>query len=173
MKSTDIIDEEGIWIINITDVGEGQKVKTQAGIRKVPVSSKLKKLGLIVHAQKLAANGTDRLFPDLKEGAKGWGHKVSRWFNEVYKRRCGIKDDPGGDRKVFHSFRHTAITKALSQQIPIQHCQQVFGHQKRLMGETETYTHGFPLDSLVPIIESLDFGLEHASRLKFPKSRAE
>ena len=44
----------------------------------------------------------------------------------------------------------------------MQHCQQVFGHQKRLMGETETYTHSFPLESLVPVVESLDFGLVHS-----------
>jgi len=162
LKSADLINEEGIWVFNITDAGEGQRIKTQAGIRKVPVSSRLRDLGLIEYAQDLVSKREDRLFPDLKEGTKGWGHKASRWFNDVYKRRCGIEIDPGGGRKVFHSFRHTAITKALSARMPVQHCQQVFGHQKRLMGETETYTHSFPLESLVPVIEALDYGLNHS-----------
>jgi len=162
LKSTDIVEEDGVWVFNITDAGEGQRVKTQAGIRKVPISSKLINLGITQYARDLMSNETDRLFPDLKEGAKGWGHKVSRWFNGTYKKRCGIENDPGGGRKVFHSFRHTAITKALSAGMQVQHCQQVFGHQKRLMGETETYTHAFPLDSLVPVVESLDYGLDHS-----------
>lgn len=164
---SDIAEEEGVWVFNITDAGDDQKIKSRAGIRKVPISSRLIELGLVDYASVLSRQNQDRLFPDLKKGSKGWGQKVSRWFNDTYKKKCGIEDDVSGGRKVSHSFRHTAITKAMSEGLPLQHCQQVFGHEKRLLGETATYTHGFSLNTLLPVVESLDFGLDH-SKLTAP-----
>lgn len=161
LRISDVVLEDDIWALNISDVGEGQKVKTAAGVRKVPISKKLLEIGFLDYVSALQSRAELRLFPDLKKGAKGYGQKVSRWFNDVYKKNCGIKPDASGGRKVFHSFRHTAITKALSAGHRVQDCQQVFGHQKGLLGETETYTHGFPLGKLVPVIASLDFGLTH------------
>jgi len=159
-----VIQEDGVWIFAITDeASDGQKVKTSAGVRKVPVSSKLKALGFLDYVAHLRARGETRLFPDLKKGRDGWGHYVSRWFGEEYKPRVGIEPDPTGQRKVFHSFRHTAITTALSSGQPIAHIQQVFGHEKSLLGESATYMHAFPVAQLVPVIEALDYGLDHSA----------
>ena len=159
-----VIEEDGVWIFAITDQGEGQKIKTKAGIRKVPVSSKLTALGLRDYVASLKAAGEKKLFPDLPRGSHGWGQKVSRWFNDTYREQCGIERDPIGRRKVFHSFRHTAITKALSvNAASVAHCQQVFGHEKSMLGETATYMGAFPVTTLVPVIEALDYGLDHSS----------
>ena len=163
LKAADIVEEDGVWVINITDAGDDQKIKSRAGVRKVPINNTLVDLGFVSYASHLSTKNIDRLFPDLRKGSKGWGQKVSRWFNDTYKKKCGIQDDSSGGRKVFHSFRHTAITKAMSEGLPLQHCQQVFGHEKRLLGETATYTHGFSLEVLVPVVEALDFALNHDS----------
>jgi len=160
---SDISQEDGVWIIAITDEGEEQQVKTTAGIRKVPVSSKLVQLGFLDYVRAVKAEGHSRLFPDLQRGKHGWGHKVSRWFNDTFRKNCGIKPDATGGRKVFHSFRHLAITTALGKGQPISHVQQVFGHEKSLLGESATYMGAFPVATLVPIVEALDFGLDHTA----------
>jgi len=164
LRTKDITQEDGIWVFAITNEGEGQKVKSKAGIRKVPISCKLRALGLLDYVKALNERGASRLFPDLTKGVHGWGDKVSRWFGDTYRERCGIKKtDATGGRKVFHSFRHTAITMALGKAQPLAHCQQVFGHEKSLLGETATYMAPFPVQTLVPIIESLDYGLDHSA----------
>lgn len=159
----DISQVDGVWVFAITDEGEDQKVKTKAGIRKVPIHSKLIELGFLQYVEALKRKGEKQLFPDLEKGKHGWGDKVSRWFSDTYSPNSGIKADPTGGRKVFHSFRHTAITAALSKGQPLAHCQQVFGHEKSLLGETATYMGAFPVDTLVPVIESLDYGLDHSA----------
>jgi len=163
LTTRNVIEEDQVWLLAITDEGEGQHVKTRAGIRKVPISSKLVGLGLLDYVAALKNLGEKRLFPDLARGKHGWGQKVSRWFNDTYRKQCGIKPDPTGGRKVFHSFRHTAITKALSSSVAsLAHFQQVFGHEKSVLGETATYMGAFPAATLVPVIEALDFGLDHS-----------
>lgn len=160
-----IVEEDGNWVLAITDLAEGQRVKTRAGVRKVPISSHLIEIGFIEYTQSLKSLGEVRLLPDLPKGKHGWGQKISRWFNDTYKKRCGIEPDPTGGRKVFHSFRHTAITKATSSGLPIQLCQQVFGHEKSVLGETATYTHQYPVSALLPVVEALDFGIDHSAIL--------
>ena len=160
----DVVQEDGVWILVITDYGEGQKIKTRAGVRKVPINKELLRLQFVEYAQ--ALRDSERLFPDLKNDPNTWGRQISRWFNDTYKKKCGITNDRTGARKVFHSFRHTAITKAMSAGLPIQHCQQVFGHEASIMGETATYTHQFPVEKLVQVVGQLTFDLDHTSHLE-------
>ena len=165
LRPSDVAVEDGIPILIITDFGSDQRVKTKAGIRKVPIHKNLLDLGLVSYAKVLRDGGHERLFPDLVKGTNSWGQKVSRWFNDTYKKKCGVSNDGTGARKVFHSFRHTTITKAVGAGLPLQHCQQVFGHEKSLMGETATYLHQFPLSQTSQVIESLDFNLDHTAAL--------
>lgn len=160
---TDIIQEDGVWYLSITDAGEDQHVKTRAAVRKVPINSKLVELGFLHYVACLKARGEQRLFPDLDKGPNGWGDKVSRWFGNTFSKGAGIQDDPSGRQKVFHSFRHNAITQALGAQVSIAHAQQVFGHEQSLLGETATYMGEFPIKKLVPVIEALDYGLDHTA----------
>jgi integrase len=159
-----VVKEDGIWVLVITDTGDEQEVKSRAGIRKVPISRKLIDVGLIEYAQALRDMGQTRLFGDLPSGSlTRQRNRLSRWFNAKYKLDCGIRNDPTGARKVFHSFRHTAITKVMTEGVPIAHCQQVFGHEKTMMGETATYTHEMRPRVLARVIEALDYGLDHSS----------
>jgi integrase len=160
----DIGEEGGVSYLSITNFGEGQQVKTKAGIRKVPISSRLKKLGFLDYVEALRTRGDRNLFPDLRRrNGKADSSAISRWFNEQYLEACGVqRQEASGRRKVFHSFRHTAITKALSAgQSMLAHCQQVFGHEKSLLGETATYMGVFPIETLVPVVEALDYGIDH------------
>lgn len=138
----DILEEEGTWIFVITDFDEGKSVKTEAGIRKVPISSRLIELGFLDYVRTLRGKGYTTLFPDKPKGSLS--RAISRWFNQIYRPKVGVVPDPTGRRKVFHSFRHNAINKALKKgQSLYAHVQQVFGHEKSLLGETETYIDSF------------------------------
>ena len=174
----DIGEEDGIPFVAITNFGEGQRVKTKAGIRKVPISSRLLGIGFLEYVASVKRQGEKSLFPDLRRvDGRADSSAISRWFNEQYLEACGVpRREATGRRKVFHSFRHTAITKALSSGEGLAHCQQVFGHEKSLLGETATYMSSFPLKTLVPVIESLDFGLDHTPHAnawkKYDKTRS-
>ncbi len=165
LRVADVYCEDDVWVLVITDTGPDQQIKTKAGIRKVPINALLQRIGFLDYVGYLKTEGFDRVLPDLPKGSISWGQKISRWFNDTYRRKCGIQPDPTGGRKVFHSFRHTAITQATGAGLPLQFCQQVFGHEKSLLGETATYTHQYPASRLVPVTEALTFGLDHSPYL--------
>lgn len=163
LNVADVVREDGIDILSISDSGEGQRVKTRAAIRKVPISEQLKSIGLLDYVDWLRDRPERRLFPDLEPGSRRAGERISRWFGDTYRKNCGIASDATGDRKVFHSFRHTAITKALGTGVPVQFCQQFFGHEKSILGETATYTHQFAPLRLKAVADALDWGLNHSA----------
>ncbi len=106
LTTENIVQEDGIWLIVITDAGDDQAVKTRAAVRKVPVSEKLTELGFIEYAKALRVKGQLRLFGDLPGRSPATErNKLSRWFGETYKARCGIQNDPTGARKVVNRAR--------------------------------------------------------------------
>lgn len=63
-----------------------------------------------------------------------------------------------GERVVFHSVRHTFITKARSQGTSTVLVQQVIGHEKSGAGMTDRYTHNYQLKDLLPVVDAVSFG---------------
>ena len=110
LRVEDIQSEGAILHFRITDVGEGQSVKTAGSIRRVPFHPELIRCGLpeFVEARRKATGGQGWLFEGLVANRKGdradaWG----RWFGRQL-RQLGINTD---GRKVFHSLRHTFIAR--------------------------------------------------------------
>lgn len=165
LTTADFLQADGIPAIRVTDEGEEQNVKTAAGKRLIPVHKDLVDIGLLEYVQELRAAGVERLFPDLPKADKP-GTPASKWFTQ-FRRKRGVQDvDALGKEKVFHSFRHTVITRLMhgdgkgTQQFPIPLVQQIVGHEKSLIGETATYTHEYPITQCKLAIESLNFGIE-------------
>jgi len=124
------------------------KVKTDNAVRRIPLHPVLKELGFLDF---VASVKTVRLFHDLKPKA------VTAWFAR-YRKRLGIEDcDDVGDRKVFHSFRHTFITQSLGAGNLNGHLQQVVGHRKTSEGETSKYTHTFPLREVLAVVDVISY----------------
>ena len=65
--------------------------------------------------------------------------------------------DDYGNRKVFHSFRHTFVTKARGAGIALDHVQQVVGHEKIKAGVTDRYTHQQPLKVVLDVVDCIDY----------------
>ncbi|URI09422.1 site-specific integrase [Aquincola tertiaricarbonis] len=95
-----------VWLLDI------RKGKNSNSIRKVPLHSVVERSGFLAYVEATAnagrkdAEGRMLLFPHLKPGKNGYskncGRRFAQWLDKV-----GITDE----RKVFHSFRATFITR--------------------------------------------------------------
>jgi integrase len=99
----DVKTEDSITYFNITNEQEGQRVKTRAGKRRVPVHDMLIDIGLLDHVEMRRARGEPRLFPDVRPGSDGYlSSRFSKWFGR-FLDSVGI----ASPTLVFHSFRHS------------------------------------------------------------------
>ena len=122
------------------------KGKTQAARRMVPIHKSLVTMGLL----KWVGNGDGLIFPI----ASGNLNRVTDSFN----RLIGDKHNDLGERKVFHSIRHTFITKARASGVSNVIVQQVVGHEKSGSGVTDRYTHTFQLKDVLQAVDVVEYG---------------
>lgn len=156
----DIKEEKGIWYFDITNEEDDEnedgnkRLKTTSSKRRVPIHDALLSLGVLEHIEKLKTQKQHRLFPDLNFRANegGYGRYLSRWFNERFLVKLGIKTKG----LSFHSYRHTLVTALLNAGVPLPIAQDIVGHKKA--GVTEgVYNSGYNLDVLKAAIDKLDF----------------
>ncbi len=89
--------------IRIRADGEGQKAKTRAARRIIPVHSELKRMGFLSYVETLRERGEKRVFPELTQDKRGYySGSFDKWF-----ARFLIKSGAKTDSTSFHSFRHT------------------------------------------------------------------
>lgn len=118
----EVLEDAGIPYLSITDdepvgpdgelVARKARVKTKAGVRRVPLHPAVLSLGFLDYVRHIAPQPADFLFPRLKADPKKGNQrsgKFSQWFT-AYRRDVGVNDP----RYVFHSFRHGVATKLLS-----------------------------------------------------------
>lgn len=130
----------------ITD--QAGSVKTKSAIRQVPIHRRLIDQGFLEFVDKQTGN---KIFGELKS------QSVTRWFVGLCDKLGIPKYDDYGNRKVFHSFRHTVISKSRAAGNPTDHVQQVVGHEKTSAGTTDRYTHAYPLASVLGVIDKIAY----------------
>ena len=111
--------------------------KTKHAKRPIPIHNKLIEYGI------LELNSIN-----LKSS------NISRFMKEVINELNIPKQDDNNYDKVFHSFRHTFITKCLDLNIPTPLIQTIVGHSKNL-GITDTYNHSDSLKQLKQLNEEV------------------
>ncbi|WP_259991394.1 site-specific integrase [Sulfitobacter sp. S190] len=126
LEHGDIGQEDGIWFINITDDGDNKKrVKANASRRKVPIHSELIRLGFLDWVATKA--NEPRLFMTFSYDQKdGYGRNLGRWFNTRFLTGLGSKEDG----LVFHSLRHTAVTRMRQAGVELALVQEIVGHER-------------------------------------------
>jgi integrase len=150
---TDIRQDDGVWCIDVNEAGDGKHVKTEAGVRLVPIHPFLiDGLGFLRFVEEQKAAGHHRLFPDLKREKRGnVGGPITTWFTR-YRRKLGIGGADGEiSDVVFHSFRHTVSTYLRTRAgADILMIQEVIGHDKKSgdIGVTATYIGKYPTAAL-------------------------
>lgn len=128
---SDIQCEDGIWYIDINADGENKSLKSPAAKRRVPIHSELMRLGFLEWVEGCAKQ--PRLFMSFTHNTKeGYGRNLGRWFG-TFLTKIGMKEDG----LVFHSLRHTAITRMRQASIELSLVQEIVGHER------DTVTDGY------------------------------
>jgi integrase len=142
-------DSAKIWFFNVTEEEEGQQVKTEAGIRPVPIHSALVRCGLLKYAEALPPG---QLFPGLSPG--GPDGKLSWYFTRrytEYRRSVGVNRP----RLAFHSFRKNVSTALDNAGVAQSDLAALIGHER---GFTfDTYSKGLELGRLHGITEKIRY----------------
>ncbi|WP_432474876.1 tyrosine-type recombinase/integrase [Amphritea sp. HPY] len=120
--------------------------KTKAARRMVPVHKSLEEAGLL----EWIGNGQRLIFPIVAKNPS----RVTDSFNRLLDDRFNDL----GERIVFHSTRHTFITKARAAGMTNVLVQQVIGHEKTGAGMTDRYTHTFQLKDVLQVVDAVDYG---------------
>jgi integrase len=91
MNLSDIEDQDGIWVMKITNDSEDKNVKTQSGNRIVPLHPQLIELGLLDYVEEIRNRNETKLFPNLKKSqVASYRSQVNQWFSR-YLKNLGIK----------------------------------------------------------------------------------
>lgn len=147
---TDIQEDNGKWVFNITDEGDNKKrIKADASKRKVPIHTELIRLGLLDFVE--ARSSKPRLFYDYSYNSNGgYGRNLGRWFNETtFLPKLGIKA-PG---VVFHCLRHTMVTRLGQADVPEPIIQCIVGHARKGVTQEVYLREGYTLEQLHEAIE--------------------
>ena len=138
----DVFEHKGLWCIDIND-NYDRTVKNKNAIRSIPLHPFLvEKLKFPQYVARIKAQGSDRVFPDLKKENHKYGNVLSKRFN-YYKRKVGIIDS----KKTFHSFRHNVTNYLMNKTRNESMVEELSGRA----GKTETrrtYFKGYKSDVL-------------------------
>lgn len=133
-------DENGIWYFSVNDegdAGEGieKSVKTAAGVRVVPIHSKLIELGLLDYVGALKSAGHKQLFPQWKAKGGKAGDNAGRYFRR-FLDEIGLRDETKGKKLVgMHAFRKTVVTRSYKGGF-IRDMLPIIGHESDVLDET-------------------------------------
>lgn len=128
---SDIKEEGGIWYIDINADGDKKSLKSLAAKRRVPIHSELIQLGFLDWVKGCAKQ--PRLFMSFSYNVKeGYGRNLGRWFGTLLTK-IGMKEDG----LVFHSLRHTVITRMRQAGVELSLVQEIVGHER------DTVTDGY------------------------------
>jgi len=154
--------EKGIWLIDILDG------KTENAVRKVPVHDELLALGFVDYVKCLQKAGYKKLFPHLQDGKNGYKKNMCRMFGEYLDLPEVNVVDP---LKVFHSFRHTVVTKLTGVGVNEGLKRAMVGHDiDTRTSAHDDYTHldALTIANLQTAINKLKYDGLDFSKLKLP-----
>lgn len=134
LRTCDIGVIDGLPMLTITDAGDGQRVKTDAGLRSIPIHPELVRLGLLEYVQAIRDAGHDKLWPILRVDPERPGLTLSNWFGE-YRRSIGLTEK----YPDFHSFRHSVRTRLSRAKIPEKVQDAITGHETQGSIGTKVY----------------------------------
>jgi integrase len=149
LRTEDVQTVDDIPILVLTDSGEDQRIKTEAGRRSVPIHSELIRLGFLEYVKAIKATGSDSLWPSLRlrEG-KPSGY-YSAWF-AAHRKAQGVKDM----YPDFHCFRHTVRPLMRRAGFSEQTMDRITGHDSGGSVGTVVYDH-FTLVELQKAVEAI------------------
>lgn len=135
LQVSDIDVTSDIPTIRITNEGEGQRVKTAASVREVPIHSELVRLGFLDYVTAVKESGGRSLWPALPLRKGKPGTYFSNWFGE-YRKTLGFGKNPD-----FHCFRHTVRTQLMEAEVAEPVIDRLMGHEVKGSTGAKVYSH--------------------------------
>lgn len=141
----DVRQEEGVWCFDIT------KAKSEAGVRTVPVHSKLVWL-----MDRRSEDPKDHVWPELAVGGPDKKHswKFTGEFTK-HRRLCGVDDVVGRYRKSFHSFRKNATRCFELAHVPQNAAAEIIGHERAGLTYRVYNPEGLPMADRKVTVEKI------------------
>lgn len=168
LRLIDIRTEQRMPVFAVLNTAE-TSTKTASSVRLVPIHDELIRLGLLDRVADLTRRGERRLFPEITPRASAgddFGATFSRWFSR-YRTGLAERTDPAGRRfaplgakgLVFHSLRHTFITRAReTRAMTDAQLDRIIGHKGQAM--RDTYTGDLSLPGLAEAVNAVRFDLD-------------
>lgn len=151
LRVEDVGTVEGFACISVTDEGEGQRVKTDAGRRVIPVHSELLRLGFLDYVAAMKAEGNALLWPHLKTRPEREGDYFTRWFREL-RQAVGLTDS----LPDFYCFRHSVRPLMRRAGIAPATMDKVTGHETRGSTGDMVYDHWL-LNEIRDAVEAIKY----------------
>ncbi len=156
LELSDIKNRDGIEFIHVRDEAEGQRLKSSAARRFVPIHPSLIKVGFLQHVLILRSQDHSRVFPDLELDKYGYySDGPSRFFSRLLDRiEDTDPDEPGS--LTFHSSRHTVISRFRAAEVRQDVSENIVGHEP---GSVHAgYGNAGDIPTLKAAMEKLGYG---------------
>jgi integrase len=150
LRCRDVREIDGYLVLDLATLDDGQRRKSDAARRLIPVHRRLVELGLL---ELLAGGRNDRrLFPELNAGKSGrLALSPSRWFCDWWLRKHkGIRDK----RIVLYSVRHSVATELKRKGVEESLIAELLGHSNGSM-TTGRYGKRYQVEQLARAVELL------------------
>jgi len=104
LRPEDVMQNEGVWVLNISREG-GRTTKNRASIRRTPVHSEVLRVGLVGLAMERQRAAEALLLPGVPKPVQGnASHGLTKWMGEKARAKLAPDAKTG---QGWHSFRHT------------------------------------------------------------------
>lgn len=149
LRADDVAERDGVPVLLIRAADADQKVKTRAGHRIVPLHPEIGRLGFLKFVEDARKAGRQRLFPELKQDARGYySDGFQKWFSR-FLDGCGVEG------RSFHCFRHTWADRLRDAGVPEDRRNALGGWADSGIGAR--YGKGFPMRMLAADIACVSY----------------
>ena len=156
-----------VWCFNILEESSrpDKKLKNRSSRRIVPIHDTLIDLGFLDFLKLIKSKNPERkrVFEELPFREGSYFRNVTRFFNERYLPKLGIKKPT----LSFHSLRHTTIDNLKQKGIDIHFINAMMGHSQGNI-DLERYGKGYNPDLIYnKCVKHLHFETSHARGIDF------
>jgi integrase len=152
----DIASKDNHICLNITDTGAGQRLKTLASKRVVPVHPLLIKAGFVAFVDDRARQRAKQLFNYLPTNQnEDWSRQYCQQLGRLQTTLCMNS----GDRPTAYSFRHSFIDEMKQQEIDESIVAQIVGHETKNITFSR-YGKKYPISLLVKKLKRVKYDIE-------------
>jgi integrase len=134
LHTDDILQIDGVWIIDINSKGNKELKNEDGRPRQVPVHSQLVALGFLEFVEMRRRGLEARLFPEEERNVHGAFDALSKRFNR-YRESVGVTTETRA-KKDFHSFRHTVASLLIGAGVEEGLVNDIVGHASSQRSET-------------------------------------